>query len=189
MWSPKDVSHHDLGINCDKTQISQITIQINRALAGSVLKKSISSPIDLCILSTTACQGWYFSTRAYEFLFLVRLFLDERWENGNSCFLSFHVEKLRHCRPVSSGLPINPKHIITNTHRFWREEEDDCACFSQIWAAVDVYLYNALISKWAADRYIAASLPRRHWTLRHSFASFWTTLSTWHTSSHPTLCM
>ena len=110
MWSPKDVSHHDLGINCDKTQISQITIQINRALAGSVLKKSISSPIDLCILSTTACQGWYFSTRAYEFLFLVRLFLDERWENGNSCFLSFHVEKLRHCRPVSSGLPINPKH-------------------------------------------------------------------------------
>lgn len=131
MWSPKDVSHHDLGINCDKTQISQITIQINRAAPGQSLRNPFLLPSIFVFLSTTACQGWNFSTRAYEFLFLVRLFLDERWENGNSCFLSLHVEKLRHCRPVSllfhiSGLPINPKHnnkYTHHVHRFWREKK------------------------------------------------------------------
>ena len=55
-----------------------------------------------------------------------------------------------------------------HVHRFRREKI--IACFSQIWA-VDVYLFNALISKRTADGYIAV-LPRRHWTLRHNFVSF-----------------
>ena len=45
-----------------------------------------------------------------------------------------------------------------HVYRFRREEI--IACFSQIWA-VDVYLFNALISKRTADGYIAV-LPRRH---------------------------
>ena len=46
---------------------------------------------------------------------------------------------------------------IQHVYRFRREKI--IACFSQIWA-VDVYLFNALISKRTADRYIAV-LPRR----------------------------
>ena len=66
------------------------------------------------------------------------------------------------------------------THHVYRfRREKIIACFSQIWA-VDVYLFNALISKRTADGYIAV-LPRRHWTLGHNFVSFWIIPSNWNT--------
>ena len=68
---------------------------------------------------------------------------------------------------------------IQHVYRFRREKI--IACFSQIWA-VDVYLFNALISKRTADRYIAV-LPRRRWTLRHNFVSSWIFPSNLNTSS------